>query len=63
MCIRFCANLRKSGTETLAIMIRQGFGEESMSCTHVFEWHSQFMADKKGETGGKKSQEYAHHFL
>jgi hypothetical protein len=25
-------------------MIRQAFGEESMSRTHVFEWHAQFMA-------------------
>jgi hypothetical protein len=45
VCIRFCANLRKSATETMA-MIRQAFGEESMSHTLVFEWHAQFRASR-----------------
>jgi hypothetical protein len=36
---QFCANHGKSGAGTLA-MIRQAFGEESMSHTWVSEWKS-----------------------
>jgi hypothetical protein len=43
--IKFCANLRKSATETLA-MIRQKFREESMSRTWVFGWHAQLRAGR-----------------
>jgi hypothetical protein len=46
-------------TVTLAI-IKQAFGEESMSPTWVFEWHAQF---KAGETGDEQSQEHGQHFL
>jgi hypothetical protein len=28
-------------------MIRQVFGEESMSCTRVFEWHARFREDRQ----------------
>jgi hypothetical protein len=41
-----CADLGKSATETLA-MIRQAFGEESMSHTWLFEWHARFVEDRK----------------
>jgi hypothetical protein len=61
VCIR-CANLGKREAETLA-MIRQAFGEESMSRTWVFEWRSRSRAGRKGETGEKQSQEHAHHFF
>jgi hypothetical protein len=44
-------------------MIRQAFGEESMGHTQVFEWHAQFMAHQKKQTGEEQSQEHAHHFL
>jgi hypothetical protein len=45
VCIRFCANLGKSVVDILS-MIRQGFREESMSCSWVFEWHALFRAGR-----------------
>jgi hypothetical protein len=38
--IKFCMKLR-SATETLE-MLREAFGEHSLSQTAVFEWHSRF---------------------
>ena len=46
VCITFCANLGKSATETLEI-IQQGFGDQSLSLTQVFQWHARF---KTGRT-------------
>jgi hypothetical protein len=37
VCFKISANLRKSAVDTLE-MIKQMFGEESMSHTQVFEW-------------------------
>jgi len=45
VCIEFCANLGKSATETLE-MIQQGFGDQSLSCTQVFEWHAWFKTSR-----------------
>jgi hypothetical protein len=42
--IKFWANIGKSATETMTMIIK-AFGEESMSCTQVFEGHAQFRAD------------------
>src|SRR5258705_12021261 len=41
VCIKFCANLGKSSTETLA-KIHQVFGEQYLGQTQVFQWHARF---------------------
>jgi hypothetical protein len=46
--IKLRANLGKRATETLA-MIRQEFGENSMSRTKVFKWHDLFRAEQSQE--------------
>jgi hypothetical protein len=45
VCIKFCMKLGKSTTETVE-MLREAFGEHSLSRTAVFEWHSRFMASR-----------------
>jgi hypothetical protein len=45
VCIKFCVKLGKSDTETLE-MLREAFGEHSLSQTAVFEWHSCFKAGR-----------------
>jgi hypothetical protein len=42
----FVLILGKSATDTLA-MIRQAFGEESMSHARMFEWHAGLWVDRK----------------
>ena len=41
VCIKFCASLGKSATETLE-MFQQGFGDQSLSRAQVFQWHARF---------------------
>jgi hypothetical protein len=48
---RFCANLRKSTMETLAV-IRREFREEDVSHIWVFKWHAWFR-----QTGKKKARQ------
>jgi hypothetical protein len=43
VCNKFCMKLGKSTTETLE-MLREAYGEHSLSWTAVFEWHSRFKA-------------------
>jgi hypothetical protein len=42
-CIKFSAKLGSSATETIE-MLREAFGEHSLSWTAVSEWHSRFKA-------------------
>ena len=53
VCITFCANLGKSATVTLE-MIQQGFGDQSLSRTQVFQWHARF------KTGGTSVDDDEH---
>ena len=46
VCIKFCASLGESATETLKI-IQQVIGDQSLSRTQVFQWHTRF---KTGRT-------------
>ena len=48
VCIRFCADLGKSATETLE-MIQQGLGDQSLNCTQVFQWHARFKAGRTSD--------------
>jgi hypothetical protein len=43
VCIKFCVKLGKSANGTLE-MLREAFGEYSLSRTAVFKWHSRFKA-------------------
>jgi hypothetical protein len=43
VCLKFCVKFGKSATKTLE-MLREAFGEHSLSWTVVLEWHSCFMA-------------------
>jgi hypothetical protein len=45
VCIKFYTKLGKSGTKTLE-MLREAFGEHSLSQTAVSEWHSRFKAGR-----------------
>jgi hypothetical protein len=54
VCIKFCMKLGKSTTETLE-MLREAFGEHSLSQTAVFEWHSHFRAGRVSVEDDKRS--------
>jgi hypothetical protein len=43
VCIKFCVKLSKSATKTLEVL-REAFGDHSLSWTAVLEWHSCFKA-------------------
>jgi hypothetical protein len=45
VCMKFCVKLSTSATETIEIL-REAFGEHSLSRTAVFEWHSRFKAGR-----------------
>jgi hypothetical protein len=45
VCIKFCVKLGKSATDTLDVL-REAFGEHSLSRTAAFEWHSRFKAGR-----------------
>jgi hypothetical protein len=55
VCFKFCVKFGKSVTETLK-MLREGFGEHSLSRTAVFEWHSRFKACRVSVEDDKHSQ-------
>ena len=46
VCIKFCANLGISATETLKMM-QQGFRDQSLSRTQVFQCHTRFKTGRK----------------
>jgi len=48
VCIKFCANLGKSATETLT-MIQQTFGDQSLSHAQMFQWHARYKTSVDGD--------------
>jgi hypothetical protein len=64
VCIKFCVKLCKSATEILE-MLREAFGEHSLSQTALFEWHSRFKVgrmpveddERSGRTNTSKTTE------
>jgi hypothetical protein len=54
VCIKFCAKLGKSTTETLE-MLCEAFREHSLSQTAVSEWHSCFKGGRMSAEDDKRS--------
>ena len=52
--IKFCGKLGKVTIETLK-MLRDVYGDSSMSRTRVFEWHKRFVEGTKGVEDDLKS--------
>jgi hypothetical protein len=50
--IKFCAKLRKSGSETLQLL-RTAYGDAVLSSSQVFRWH---MAFKDGRESVEEEQ-------
>lgn len=46
VCIKFCAKLGKSATDTLG-MLRQAFPDNALGRTQVFEWHARFKSGRE----------------
>ena len=46
--IKFCVKLGKTAAETLK-MLRDVYGDSSMSRTRVFEWHKQFVEGREDD--------------
>jgi hypothetical protein len=66
--IKLCVKLGKSATKTLE-MLREAFGEHSLSRGAVFEWHSCFKAgrvsveddERSGRPSTSKTTEHVEH--
>ena len=52
--IKFCVKLRKTATEILK-MLRDVYGDSSMSRTRVFEWHKRFVEGREDVEDDPKS--------
>ena len=52
--IKFCVKLGKTVTKTLK-MLRDAYGDSSMSRTRVFEWHKQFVEGREDVEDDPKS--------
>jgi len=50
VCIKFCASLGKSVMKTLKI-IQPAFGDQSLSCAQVFQWHTHFKTGRTSVDG------------
>lgn len=52
--IKFCVKLGKSATETFQLL-QQAYGDESLSRTRCFEWHSRFKAGRTSVADDERS--------
>ena len=52
VCIKLCAKLGKSATETLK-MIQQSFGNQSLSLTQVFQWYTRLKTGRTSVDDGE----------